>query len=92
MTDRSNDEPTGAAQPRKRRPSTAQAIGGVLAGFDYQVFRASKPAAELVEHAAPVRGVSGEDGTLLELEFPDDEPSTTTSDADDPAHDDGRSG
>ncbi len=49
-----------------------QALGGVIAGFDYQVFRATKPPAELVEGARPVRGVSGEDGSLLTIGFPED--------------------
>lgn len=75
MADDPTDEPTTPA-PRKRRRSTGQAIGGALVGFDYQVFRASKPPAELVEHAQPVRGVNGEDGSLLTLGFPDDDPRT----------------
>jgi hypothetical protein len=51
-----------------------QAIGGILVGFDYQVFRATKPVAELVEAAKPVRGLAGEDGDLVSVEYPLDPP------------------
>jgi hypothetical protein len=81
MTDEPTDEP--ATPPTsKRRRSTGRAIGGVLVGFDYQVFRASKPPAELVEQARPVRGVNGEDGSLLTLGFPDDDPPVSGPDPD----------
>ena len=58
----------------KRRPKElpGSSIGGVFVGFDYQVFRASKPPAELVEKAAPIRGIAGEGGTMLSVEFPDE--------------------
>ena len=64
VTDEQDEAPTGSRPKRTRRGSTGQAIGGAIVGFDYQVFRATKPPAELVEAAAPVRGVSGEDGSL----------------------------
>ena len=54
-----------------------QTIGGAIVGYDYQVFRATKPPAELVEHAAPVRGLSAADGGLLTVGLPDDEPVET---------------
>jgi hypothetical protein len=67
------DEPE-VPEPKKRplRSSggAGQTIGGILAGFDYQVFRASKPTAELVQAAKPVRGLSGEDGDLVGVDFP----------------------
>jgi len=50
-------------------------IGGILAGVDGQIFRSTPPAAELVQGARPVRGLSGEDGTLLSIELPEDEDS-----------------
>jgi hypothetical protein len=63
-----------AFEPKKRplRSSggAGQAIGGILAGFDYQVFRASKPPAELVQAAKPVRGLTGEAGDLVDVDFP----------------------
>jgi len=65
---------SGKKQTRSR--AGVQAIGGVIAGFDYQVFRATKPPAELVERAKPIRGVTGEDGSRLTIDFPDDAPPT----------------
>jgi hypothetical protein len=48
-------------------------IGGILAGVDGQIFRSTPPAAELVQRARPARGLSGQDGTLLSIELPEDE-------------------
>lgn len=61
-----------ARNAKRKRASLGQSMGGMLAGFDDQVFRTTPPPHELVEKAAPIRGVSGEDGTELELTFPDD--------------------
>jgi hypothetical protein len=55
----------------KRRP-VGETIGGILVGFDQQVFRTTPPAQELVKRGQPVRGVTGEDGGALEVLFPDD--------------------
>jgi hypothetical protein len=63
------------ARRRRRGTSAGQALGGAIVGFDYQVFRATKPPAELVEHAAPVRGLSAADGGRLTIGLPDDPPS-----------------
>ena len=75
--DEPGDEPE-MPEPKKRplRSSggAGQAIGGILAGFDYQVFRASKPTAELVQAAKPVRGLSGEGGDLVSVDYPLDAP------------------
>ncbi|HLO35386.1 MAG TPA: hypothetical protein VK194_04860, partial [Candidatus Deferrimicrobium sp.] len=71
------DEPEPARPPqpaRRRRPGAGlgDTIGGALVGFDYQVFRATRPPAILVESAKPVRGLSGEGGTMLSIDFPED--------------------
>jgi len=69
------DEPPAAAPAppkRRRKRSAGVAIGGVIAGVDAQIFRTTPPAAELVESARPVRGLSGEDGTFLTIELPED--------------------
>jgi len=67
-------EPEAPARPlQARRPSVGMTIGGILAGVDGQIFRSTPPAAELVQGADPVRGLSGEDGTLLSIELPEDE-------------------
>lgn len=64
-----------AARPRpSRRAGAGEAIGNALVGFDYAVFRATKPPAILVEAAKPVRGLSGEGGQLLSIGFPEDVP------------------
>jgi hypothetical protein len=55
-------------------------IGGALVGFDYQVFRATKPPAILVESAKPIRDVSGEGGAMLSIDFPEVDPADGDSD------------
>jgi hypothetical protein len=67
----------------KRRP-IGETIGGIIVGFDQQVFRSTPPAQELVKRGQPVRGLSGEDGGVLEVLFPDEgampDPAATTDD------------
>jgi hypothetical protein len=69
-----DDAPETPPRPRRRRRSAGTAIGGIIAGVDAQVFRATRPPAELVEAAKPVRGLSGPDGSLLSIELPEDQP------------------
>ena len=84
MTDLDAPEPT--PRPRRRRRSAGAAIGGFIAGVDAQVFRATRPPAELVEAAKPVRGLSGPDGSLLSIELPEDRrKDETTAEWTDPA-------
>jgi hypothetical protein len=79
----------------KRRP-VGETLGGILVGFDQQVFRTTPPAQELVRKGQPVRGVSGEDGGDLEVLFPDDLEGESPAGADDgglaPKPQDGPSG
>jgi len=80
------DESSDAPRKRRRRgrsPGLASTVGGILVGFDYQVFRATKPPAELVEAAKPVRGLSGEGGELVDIDAPPVEASS--GDGDSPA-------
>lgn len=76
----------------RKRPSTGQVIGGIVAGFDQQVFRTTPPAEELVakgKRLAPVPAAGG--GTLtvglveeLDAQPADDaEPATFHLDAPD---------
>jgi hypothetical protein len=65
--------PETPPHPRPRRRSVGTTIGGIIAGVDAQVFRATRPPAELVEAAKPVRGLSGPDGSLLSIELPMDD-------------------
>jgi len=70
------DAPRAGEPVRFRRRRTGgglgDTIGGALVGFDYQVFRANKPPAILVESEKPVRGLSGEGGAMLSVGFPQD--------------------
>jgi hypothetical protein len=70
---------------RKKRGSTAQTLGGMIVGFDYQVFRTTPPPHELVQKARPVRGTSGEDGTVFEVVFPGDAVSAVPAAAEESA-------
>ena len=46
---------------KKRRRAVGQTIGGIVVGFDQQIFRNLPPAHELVEKAQPVRGLTAAD-------------------------------
>jgi hypothetical protein len=61
---------------RKKRGTAAQTLGGMIVGFDYQVFRTTPPPHELVQKGQPVRGVSGQGGSDLEVIFPDADEAT----------------
>ena len=61
---------------RKKGRPIGETIGGIIVGFDQQIFRSTPPAQELVQKGSPVRGVTGEDGGDLEIVFPGDEPAT----------------
>ena len=62
--------------PPKRKQPLGQTIGGVLFGFEQQVFRNVPPPHELVHHARPDDPVPAGDGTFVTLELPvDDEPT-----------------
>ena len=64
---------------KKRRP-VGETIGGIIVGFDQQIFRTMPPPHELILKGRPVRGLSGQDGSKLVVVFPDDPqpPSATT--------------
>jgi hypothetical protein len=57
---------------KKRRRPIGETIGGILVGFDQQVFRTLPPPHDLVQKSKPVRGLSGQDDGL-EVVFPDDD-------------------
>ena len=61
---------------RKRRP-VGETIGGIIVGFDQQIFRTTPPVQELIVKGQPVRGLSGEDGNDLQVVFPDEDESTS---------------
>jgi hypothetical protein len=49
-----------------------QSIGGVLFGFEQQVWRNVPPPEELVHHARPDGPVAAADGSTIEIRMPDD--------------------
>lgn len=75
---------------KKSGSGPAAAIGGMLAGFDHQIFRTTPPPHELVLKGSPVRGQSGEggdDGALgalgeLVVSLPDDDAVMVSEPAD----------
>lgn len=48
----------------------AQTMGGVIFGFEQQVWRTAPPPQELVHHARPDAPVPSPDGTLVMIELP----------------------
>ncbi len=62
---------TESKQPKKKQP-LGQSIGGVLFGFEQQIFRNQPPPHELVHHARPDDPVPAADGGLLTIELPKD--------------------
>ena len=59
-------------EKRKRKTPLGQSIGGVLFGFEQQVFRNVPPPHELVHKARPDAPVPSGDGGFLTFELPAD--------------------
>jgi hypothetical protein len=59
-----------ATMGKRKRQSAGQAIGGIMAGIDGQIFRSTPPAHELVRKGEAVRGLSGQDGSDLAIDWP----------------------
>jgi hypothetical protein len=57
---------------RSKAPSGAQTIGGILAGFDGQVFRTTPPPHELVRKGDRMPAIPSGDGGMLIVELPED--------------------
>ena len=80
--------PSGRGMSKRKRTSLGQAMGSAIVGFDYQVFRATKPPPELVEQGKPLAPVAAADGGRLSIDIsacPTREPlRTTTAAAADP--------
>jgi hypothetical protein len=55
---------------KRKRKSLGQAMGAAIVGFDYQVFRATKPPPELVEQGKPLAPVPAADGGRLSIDLP----------------------
>jgi hypothetical protein len=50
-------------------------MGQAIVGFDYQVFRATKPPPELVEQGKPLAPVPAADGGRISIDLPDGSPT-----------------
>ena len=57
---------------RKKRQSVAQTAGGIMFGFEQQIFRDAPPPQEVVHQARPDASVPAGDGSFVTLELPDD--------------------
>jgi hypothetical protein len=57
---------------RRTGASGASTIGGILAGFDGQVFRTTPPAHELVRKGDRLPAIPADDGGTLTIELPED--------------------
>ena len=55
---------------KRKRTSLGQAMGSAIVGFDYQVFRATKPPPELVEQGKPIAPVPAADGGRISIDLP----------------------
>jgi hypothetical protein len=63
---------------RKKQP-LGQTIGGVLFGFEQQVWRRMPPPQELVHHARPDDPVPAGDGGFVTIQMPDEAPALPAS-------------
>jgi len=67
------DEAVAPPKPQKRKePKMAQSMGGVLFGFEQQIWRTAPPPQEMVHHARPDASVPAGDGSFLTITMPDD--------------------
>jgi hypothetical protein len=57
---------------RRKAGSGAHTIGGILAGFDGQVFRSTPPPHELVRKGDHLPSIPAGDGGMLIVELPED--------------------
>ena len=57
---------------RKKRRPVGETIGGIIVGFDQQIFRTTPPVQELIAKGQPVRTTSGQDGSEFEVVLPDE--------------------
>ena len=55
---------------RRKSPSGAQTIGGILAGFDAQVFRTTPPAHALVRKGRRLPAIPTRGGGMLRIRLP----------------------
>lgn len=57
---------------RKKGQSIGQTIGGIIVGFDQQIFRTTPPVNELVAKGTPLRAIAAAGGGTVTVGMPDD--------------------
>jgi aldose 1-epimerase len=57
----------------KKKPPIGQTIGGILVGFDQQIFRSQPPVHELVAKGTPLRAIAASGGGTVTVGMPGDE-------------------
>ena len=63
-------------------------MGAAIVGFDYQIFRSTKPPPELVEQGKPIAPVPAADGGRISVDLPGvPDPRGTREDSASPASD-----
>jgi hypothetical protein len=77
---------------KKKRRTVSHTIGGILVGFDEQVFRTTPPVNELVAKGTPLRALAADGGGTLAVGMPEDPDPGTRDDGDAGTPDDGDAG
>ncbi len=62
---------------KKKGASVAQSIGGMLVGFDQQIFRTTPPTNELVAKGDPLAAVAAAGGGTMRVRMPGDPEAET---------------
>ena len=57
---------------KKKGQPIGQTIGGIIVGFDQQIFRTTPPVNELVAKGTPLRAVAASGGGTVTVGMPDD--------------------
>jgi hypothetical protein len=65
---------------KKKRRTVGHTIGGILVGFDEQVFRTTPPVNELVAKGTPLRTLAADGGGTLAVGMPEDGDAGTSED------------
>jgi hypothetical protein len=65
---------------KKKRRTVGHTIGGILVGFDEQVFRTTPPVNELVAKGTPLRALAADGGGTLAVRMPEDRDTGTSED------------
>jgi hypothetical protein len=69
---------------KTKAASVGQTIGGILVGFDQQIFRTTPPVNELVAKGDRLAPVAASDGGTMRVRMPEDPPPDAPEPADAP--------